>query len=163
MRRRDETAESWPLIAHVLSTARVRFKEHPTERAPRVLVVDDEESVRHFAEHVLREAGYEVTVAFDGLDALRVVAKHAPFDLFVIDMTRPQMTGDQLAQRLRESDPNVKILYLTGSTDQSVKEKTRRSQHEAFVDKPLTNRRLTKVASFLLSRDAPPGRRASKS
>jgi CheY-like chemotaxis protein len=55
----------------------------------RVLVVDDEASVRDFAERALRLAGYEVTVASDGPDALRLVeAAASPFDLFVVDVTR---------------------------------------------------------------------------
>ena len=53
-----------------------------TKRASRVLVVDDEESVRTFAERVLRDAGYEVVVAPDGPDALDIVEPQGPFDLF---------------------------------------------------------------------------------
>jgi len=50
------------------------------QRAPRVLVVDDEESVRMFAERALRDAAYEVVVASDGPEALRIVEEQAPFD-----------------------------------------------------------------------------------
>jgi two-component system cell cycle sensor histidine kinase/response regulator CckA len=149
MHRRDDTTESWPLVAHVLSTVRVRFKDNPTARPPRVLVVDDEESVRRFAEAALAGAGYEVTVAFDGLDALRVVDKHAPFDLFVIDVMMPRMTGDELARQLRQSDPDVKVLYLTGDAEQ-VKGQVPLSEHEALLEKPVTTRDLTEAASRLL-------------
>ena len=55
----------------------------PTQRPIRVLVVDDEEANRTFAERVLRQAGYDTAVAADGTEALRVVNDHGPFDLVV--------------------------------------------------------------------------------
>jgi hypothetical protein len=80
--------------------------------------VDDEESIRRFAERTLRGAGYEVVLASDGPEALRIVdAQAVRFDLFVSDLTMPQIRGDELARQLRQRDPDAKVLYLTGYSD----------------------------------------------
>ena len=74
--------------------------------APRnisVLVVDDEDPVRKFVERVLREAGYTTAVAADGPQAIQVATTLEPFDVLVTDVMMPQMTGDELARRLRQS------------------------------------------------------------
>jgi len=83
----------------------------------RVLVIDDDESIRTFVGGALRYARYEVLTAMDGLDALRVVEQARPFDLLVIDVLMPQMRGDALARDLRQRDPDAKILNRTGYSD----------------------------------------------
>ncbi len=120
------------------------------EPAPRVLVVDDEESVRRFAERVLRDGGYEVAGAADGPEALRLVEQQAPFNLFVIDLWMPPMGGDELARQLRRIDPDVKVLYFTAHSDRLFKEKSTLWQHEAFVDKPVSVNGLLEAVSHLL-------------
>jgi two-component system cell cycle sensor histidine kinase/response regulator CckA len=118
--------------------------------APRILVVDDEESVRFFAEHALRRAGYEVTVADDGPEALQLVDAQPAFDLFVIDVQMPGMRGDELARRLRRRNPDVKVLYFTGFADMLFEEKPQLWEHEAFVEKPVTINGLCEAVSLLL-------------
>src|SRR4051812_35126886 len=79
---------------------------HRARRGPfTVLIVDDEEPVRRFVERVLRQGNYEIRLASDGTDAIKVAAEHGPFDILVTDLMMPQMTGDELARRLRQSDP----------------------------------------------------------
>jgi two-component system, cell cycle sensor histidine kinase and response regulator CckA len=119
--------------------------------APRVLVVDDDPSIRLFAERALGQAGYEVVVAGDGMAALELVAAPGrPFDLFVLDLMMPRMTGDQLAIVLRRVEPDIKILYLTGFGDQLFKEKGMLWAHEAYLEKPVTVRGLLEAVSLLL-------------
>ena len=120
-------------------------------RARRILVVDDEESVRAFATRVLGAAGYEVVGASDGPDALRVIVQQPPFDLFVIDVNMPQMSGDELARQLRAIDSNVKVLYFTGYSDRLFIEKATLCENEAFVDKPCSVPALLEAVSLLLS------------
>src|ERR1700741_5025445 len=94
-----------------------RFKASAPKRPTRVLVVDDEEPVRRFVERVLSEAGYVTTVANDGTDAVFLAGNGAPFDILVTDLVMPEMSGDELARRLRQNDPSLKVLYLTGFSD----------------------------------------------
>jgi two-component system cell cycle sensor histidine kinase/response regulator CckA len=116
----------------------------------RVLVVDDEEPVRTFAERALRSAGYEVAAASDGYEALRVVEAQGRFDLFVIDLVMPDMCGDELARRLLQSDPDAKILYFTGYRDRLFENRTVLWRSEAVLEKPATMNELTEAVSLSL-------------
>jgi len=122
----------------------------PNKRAPRVLVVDDEDSIRTFAARALRDTGYEVAVASDGPDALTIVEQGGPFDLYLIDLLMPRMRGDELARRLRQADPSVKILYFTGFSDWLFNEKRILWENEAFIEKPVTLNGLLEAASLSL-------------
>ncbi len=123
-----------------------------------VLIVDDEPSVQRFVERVLSEAGYATKVAGDGPEALETASRMDEFDLVVTDVMMPQMTGDELARRLRAQHPTVKVLYLTGFSDRLFKEKVTLWADEAFLDKPCTVKGLLEAVSLLLfgSFDAPP-------
>ncbi len=120
-----------------------------TERAPRVLVVDDEISILTFAQRALSDAGYDVVVASDGPEALRILEAERPFDVFVVDVMMPQMRGDELGRQLRQPDPDVKVLYFTGYADRLFDERTLLWEHEAFLEKPVTVRGLLEAVSLL--------------
>src|ERR1051325_7764003 len=115
-----------------------------------VLVVDDEESARSFAEAVLVRGGYQVAVASNGPDALKIVEQRAPFDLYVLDVAMPQMRGDELSRRLRQRVPDARILYFTGHSDQLFAGRSTLWEHEAFIEKPVTVRELLEAVSLLL-------------
>ena len=115
-----------------------------------VLVVDDEDLVRKFVERVLREAGHTTVSASDGPEAIEVAATLEPLDILVTDVMMPQMTGDELARRLRQSRPELKVLYLTGFSDRLFKEKTTLWADEAFLDKPCSVKGLRQAVSLLL-------------
>ena len=126
-----------------------------------VLVVDDEASVCAFVERTLRGAGYDVMVASDGPEALRLVeAQRQRFALFVVDLVMPEMRGDELARQLRQRDLDVKVLYFTGYSDQLFEERQTLWANEAFVDKPVTVSGLLEAVSLLLfgHKDGPAGR-----
>jgi two-component system cell cycle sensor histidine kinase/response regulator CckA len=119
--------------------------------AKRVLVVDDEERVRAFVTRALRDEGYEVMVASDGPEALRLVeGEPRAFDLFVVDVAMPQMRGDELGRQLRQQDPDVKVLYFTGFSDLLFKSRHSLQEHEAFIEKPVTVSALLEAVSLLL-------------
>jgi len=117
---------------------------------PRILVVDDEESIRALATRILRDAHYDVTTAPGGREALAVVAAQAPFDLFVLDIMMPQMTGDELARQLRLREPDVKVLYFTGYSDRLFDERRVLGAYEAFLEKPVSVTGLREATSLLL-------------
>ena len=116
-----------------------------------VLVVDDEEPVRKFVERVLREAGYKTATASDGPEAIEVAKKMESLDILVTDMMMPQMTGDELARRLRQTEQRgLKVLYLTGFSDRLFKEKVTLWADEAFLDKPSSVKGLLQAVALLL-------------
>jgi CheY-like chemotaxis protein len=106
--------------------------------------------VRKFVERVMREAGYETATAADGPEALEVAARLETFDILVTDVMMPQMTGDELARRIRASTPGIKVLYLTGFSDRLFKEKVTLWADEAFLDKPCSVKGLLEAVSLLL-------------
>jgi two-component system, cell cycle sensor histidine kinase and response regulator CckA len=116
-----------------------------------VLVVDDEAPIRAFVTRALRDEGYEVVVASDGPQALRLVeGEPRPFDLFVMDVAMPQMRGDELGRQLRQQHPDVKVLYFTGYSDLLFKSRPSLQEHEAFIEKPVSVSGLLEAVSLLL-------------
>jgi two-component system, cell cycle sensor histidine kinase and response regulator CckA len=79
-----------------------------------VLVVDDEPGVRRFAARVLREQGYGVHEAADGLEALELVRIVAPIDAVVSDIVMPRLNGVQLLQSLSTLRPDLPVILMSG-------------------------------------------------
>jgi two-component system response regulator PilR (NtrC family) len=88
---------------------------------PRILVVDDEESIREFLEIMLKKEGYEVTCAEDGAKARDVLAKKS-FDMVISDLQMPNMTGIELLKFVKESYPELVFMMITafGTTESAV-------------------------------------------
>jgi two-component system cell cycle sensor histidine kinase/response regulator CckA len=124
------------------------FKK-PAARRTRILVVDDEEPIRRFVNRVLSDAGYETIVAADGVEAVVAAQKQGSIDLLVTDLMMPEMSGDELARRLRQNDRDLKVLYLTGFSDQLFKEKVILWQGEAFLEKPCSVKGLKEAVALL--------------
>jgi CheY-like chemotaxis protein len=126
-------------------------KKQSGERAKsRVLIVDDEPSIRTFIARSLVDAGYEVAAAADGPEALQIAEQQAPFDLCVVDLVMPLMNGAEVGRRLRRANPDVKVLYFTGYSDRLFRETTTLSANEAFLDKPVSVEGLVEAVSLLL-------------
>src|SRR5215510_15586096 len=125
------------------------MKSEP-DRPISVLIVDDEEPVRKFVDRVMVEAGYTTAQASDGVEALEVAGKLESLDILVTDVMMPQMLGDELARRLRQSEPGIKVLYLTGYSDRLFKEKVTLWADEAYLDKPCSVKGLLQAVSLLL-------------
>jgi CheY-like chemotaxis protein len=117
----------------------------------RVLVVDDEESVRKFVGRVLQEAGHQPLLAEDGASAVAMGEKEGNFDILITDLMMPNMSGDELARRMRQGQPGLKVLYLTGYSDALFKEKVTLWQDEAFLDKPCGVKGLLEAVSLLVA------------
>jgi len=114
----------------------------------RILVVDDEPSFRTFAALVLEIAGHQTTLAVDGLDALDAPG---PFDLLLTDLMMPRMMGDELARHMRQRDPTVKVLYLTGHPEELFKDERMLFAGEVVLKKPISPELLEDTVSLLLS------------
>ncbi len=87
----------------------------------RILVVDDEESIREFLEIMLRKEGYEVTLAEDGAKAIDLLKKKT-FDLVISDMQMPQVTGMELLKHVKDNFPDLLFMMITafGTTETAV-------------------------------------------
>jgi len=80
---------------------------------PLVLIVDDEESMVDACKQVLTRQNYRVEYAYNGLDGLKVFQKTMP-DLVILDLKMPGMSGMELLQRLKKTDPDIVIIVITG-------------------------------------------------
>src|SRR6202012_3730390 len=78
----------------------------------RILVCDDEESIREFLEIMLRKEGYEVTCAEDGQKALDILKKKS-FDMVISDMQMPNMTGMELLKASKDQYPDMTFMMIT--------------------------------------------------
>ena len=101
-----------------------------------ILLVDDEERVRGFADRVLTDAGFQVVLANDGEQACATFSSHtADFAAVVLDWTMPHMNGADAARRIRESS-RVPILFMSGFSEMDVAAKAADLDGVAFLPKP---------------------------
>jgi CheY-like chemotaxis protein len=136
--------------------------EHPAELAARlrgdetILLVEDDPAVRTLAHRVLTGAGYRVLVAEHGGDALRLVqATREPIALLVTDVVMPGMGGHPLAQRLIALRPELRVLFLSGYTDEAIVHHGVLQAGTPFLQKPFPPEGLLRKIRTIL--DAPQG------
>ncbi len=104
-----------------------------------ILLVEDEEQVRAVLLSSLRRQGYQVLVAQNAEQALLLSEKHSgKIDLLLTDVVMPQMSGPELAKRVKIVRPETKILCVSGYTDDSVVRHGALEPGMAFLQKPLT-------------------------
>jgi CheY-like chemotaxis protein len=116
-----------------------------------ILLVEDDNEVRDVATRILRRNGYRVLEACNGADALRVCeAENSPVDLIVTDIVMPEMGGSELAQRIRETQPDARILFTSGYTEDAVMRQSFLGDGEAFIEKPFTPATLARKAREVL-------------
>jgi CheY-like chemotaxis protein len=101
-----------------------------------LLFVEDEQIVRGVGTRILRTRGYRVIEATGGDEALEIAAAGTPIDLVVTDMVMPGMTGRQLAERLLEFYPGIRVLFVSGYAERSLGEKTPDCGNLPFLQKP---------------------------
>ena len=114
-----------------------------------VLLAEDDAPSRQIYYTVLDAEGYRVIEVPDGKSALDVLNSE-PVDLLLTDVMMPGMTGDELARLLRQEQPELKVLYLTGYSDRLFREKTTLWADEAFLEKPCSVKALREAVSLLL-------------
>jgi two-component system cell cycle sensor histidine kinase/response regulator CckA len=103
-------------VAHLETEPRVKERGHET-----VLVVEDEDGVRELVRQILEERGYAVLTARHGRDALQLAERYErPIHLLVTDVVMPEMGGRELAERLSSERPELKVLYISGYTNDEI-------------------------------------------
>jgi PAS domain S-box-containing protein len=104
-----------------------------------VLLVEDEPAVRGLARDILHQQGYTVLEAADGDEALRVGREHGgPIHLLVTDVVMPQMGGRELSDRLKAGRREIKVLYVSGYTDDAILHQGVSETGTAFLPKPFS-------------------------
>jgi CheY-like chemotaxis protein len=122
-------------------------------RAERVLVVEDRTIVRELAHDILADAGFEVVSAGSGAEALAIAGAEC-FDLLLTDVVMPQMSGPELAVRLRGRQAGLPVLYMSGYIGDILDAGTLGEPATAFLCKPFASAELVAKTRALL--DAAP-------
>jgi two-component system, cell cycle sensor histidine kinase and response regulator CckA len=123
----------------------------PVGGSETVLLVEDEESVRQLVRETLQSKGYRVLEAGNGDSGLAAAAQYdGTIDLVISDVVMPGMGGRELVQRLLESRPAIKVLYLSGYTEDAIVSDGTDESDKTFLQKPFTLQNLSRTVRDVL-------------
>ncbi len=156
----DSTPGRGTTVRFTLPAARevlaVPVEEPPEESPPAVtatvLVVEDQDPVRRQAVRILRAQGYDVREASGADEAL---AAWEPVDLLVTDVVMPGMSGQELAQHAAARTPGLRIVFMSGHTEDVLVLEGARDREIAFIQKPFTRDSLLSTVAEALAADPP--------
>ena len=121
-----------------------------------ILVVEDERLVRAGIRMLLSDEGYDVLDAASPEEALALLDEHgAAFDVLLTDIVMPGMNGPELARKLRERDPDLAVVFMSGFSDRALVEQGRIESGVPVLEKPFEEAELLQRVSELLARTAP--------
>jgi two-component system cell cycle sensor histidine kinase/response regulator CckA len=131
--------------------------ERPVPESPRgsetIVLVEDDKQVRDLAERALERQGYTVRTAANAAEAMRLLESDAgPVHLLVTDVIMPGMNGRELAERLALFYPDLKVLYVSGYTDDVIVRHGMLGPDTSFLQKPFTPDALARKVSQVLGR-----------
>jgi CheY-like chemotaxis protein len=110
-----------------------------------ILIVDDEKAIRITAGKMLESLGYQVLTAENGEEGLEVFRVHREeISAVLLDVAMPQMAGDEAYTRMKEIDPNLKVLLSSGFTSDLRVRKTLEAGADGFIKKPYSIAKLSR-------------------
>ncbi len=101
-----------------------------------ILIVDDQESIRHFIEKAMADEGYQVTTAGDGQGGLAAVATDMP-DLVLLDLRLPDVHGLEVLKKLKEDDPDLQVIIMTAFGDVESAVRAMKLGAHDYINKPI--------------------------
>jgi two-component system response regulator AtoC len=117
------------------------------EGPARILIAEDESIIAMILVNVLESAGHQVEQAQDGLQALELFAPNR-YDIALLDLGMPQLPGDELSRRLKERDPHIVTVLLTGW--RLGESDPRRQAADFYLQKPIVASQVKKVVAQAL-------------
>jgi CheY-like chemotaxis protein len=136
--RLESSAGTTPADPVMVAETPAVAPEPPTPLAT-ILVVEDEAGIRALVRKILRRQGYEVLEAANGQDALALCRDHGKrVELLITDVLMPQMGGRELVERLQTQGHDMKVLYVSGYTDDATVYSDDLPPGTAFLQKPFT-------------------------
>jgi two-component system cell cycle sensor histidine kinase/response regulator CckA len=111
-----------------------------------VLLVEDEDAVRSFASRALATRGYTVLEAASGVEALEIMDReNGQVDLVVSDVVMPEMDGPTLLRHLRERNPDIRIVFMSGYAEEAFRKNLNAEEDFIFLPKPFTLKKLAET------------------
>ena len=143
---------SFPRVFATGESARPKDEQTAPRGSERVLLVEDEQVVREVAATALRHQGYRVYEAAAGAEALEWVEAQngEDVDLLISDVVMPEMSGRELADRLRESRPGIRVLYISGYAEADTGLPGLDKERAPFIQKPFTPAELAQKVRAVL-------------
>jgi PAS domain S-box-containing protein len=124
---------------------------HRTPKGELVLVVEDEESLRHVTERIFTRSGYTVITAADGPEAIGLAAEHdGAIQLLVTDIVMPTMLGKDVVEKIREVQPAIEVLYMSGYARPVLAARGRLDPDVNLIEKPFSAAALIEKAGQIL-------------
>jgi CheY-like chemotaxis protein len=139
-----------PLASPLQNKKREPEVEIVKNGSAKILLVEDDQAVRRIACEVLRKRGYDVKQAANGEEALLLAGSTADLELLVTDVIMPKMGGRELAARLASSHPDLKILFISGYTENAAIQLGTLSAGSNHLAKPFSPDTLARKVSELL-------------
>ena len=126
--------------------------DFPFEQVKTVLLVDDEEVVLNIIELMLEKLDYKVLKAQCGYEGLQLFKKNQfQIDLIISDMNMPEMNGKELMHKLREIDPNTKVMLSSGALTEKDEQDVINNGFDGFIKKPCSMGNLSKKMAEILN------------
>jgi PAS domain S-box-containing protein len=124
----------------------------PAGRSEVILLVEDDVQVRHLFEAMLRDFGYVVLSAANGVDALALLGIRSDVRLMLTDVVMPGMNGQQVAEVARRRHPDLKVIYMTGYSREAIEADDLSDPDVMLLSKPITPERLAGSVRTALDR-----------
>jgi signal transduction histidine kinase/CheY-like chemotaxis protein len=144
-----------PRVEAAVAALAVAERPAPAGGKETILLAEDEDGVRRLLRRLLEEQGYRVLEAASGGEALTVVERHAgSLDLVVTDVVMPGMGGREMVARLLERRPGLRVIYISGYTDEAVLQHGVLTPGTAFLEKPFSPAELALLVRRVLDAEA---------
>lgn len=124
--------------AETVAEVRPAVAARPSSGAQTVLVVEDADGLRQLTRRLLERLGYTVLLAANANEAIELFERHSSIDVILTDVVMPGASGPELTSRLVERRPALKVIYMSGYTDETIVHHGVLKPGIAFLHKPFT-------------------------
>lgn len=136
-----------PASENLRSSIRHSKLERGTEQ---IIIIDDEKDVAGVIGGMLESLGYHITIVDSGRKAINLFKKKKRFDVVILDLNMPKMSGKETFEKLKEIDPKIPVIISTGYSDRDMDVSQWRDMVDAFLQKPYPIEELSKAIRLIL-------------